>query len=169
MQPGANVEAALRWGLSERIDLGLSASLLSGGAELRFQLVRSERVDVALGLGGAMTAQLLGGGDFAAVQAAAAMHLPLFVGINLGQHQLLLVPRVGYENWLGSGGLVGTHGLFLGGTLGAAFALTESFKLLPFVGLNRNVVWAFTTPPAFPVPPNHRELVVQAGLGFVVE
>ena len=37
-------------------------------------------------------------------------------------------------------------------------------------GVMRNILWAYTTPPPYlPFPPNHRELVIHAGLGFLTQ
>lgn len=163
---GPQVEGALRWGLSERLDFGLHASLLGGGLEARLQLVRSTAVDVLVGVSAAYAAQLFGG-DFFAVQSSVNAQVPVLVGINFGPDQQLIIgARVIYENYLAAGGQVGSHGLHAGSSLGFAFKV-GSFELMPFAAFAKALVFVQTTPSVSGPLSNHRDISGQLGVALL--
>lgn len=165
--PAGNLSGAVRFGLADRVDLGLSASLLSLGADVRYQFVRAEVVEFTAGLAASMGYQLLNGGDFIAGQPVASVQVPFFLGFNLGSHQLIVSPRVIYEHWLVVGGVVGSHGLLVGSTVGVSLALSDRFKLLPFVGVTKGVIARTVGPMVTPLPANQRDLVFHIGIGVL--
>ncbi len=133
--PGGNVEGSLRLGLSEGLDLGLTASLLSFDVDVRRQLVRSSALELTAGVGAGGSFQLLTGSDYTATVPMGRAQLPLFLGINAGaRHQLILSPRLLFEHWFGN-----SNNLLIAGNVGVSLALTDRFRLLPFIGIAKTL------------------------------
>lgn len=123
------VEAGLRYGLTDRVELGGKLSVLGVTLGPRVQLLRSREPS--------------SGFDLAIAPAVAytfadklALEAPLLAGVNLGPHQIVVAPRLVYQMQLDVPGQEGPVSfLYAGASFGAALRVTERFTFLPEVSL----------------------------------
>ena len=129
---GPLLEAAVRYGLTPRVELGAKVFAIGGAIETKVQLVTGGRLDLAI-------APSTGYGLYApSGHTNAAFHilhlqLPLLIGINLGEHQLVVAPKLIDEVWLGAGdGSHGSRQIRVGGaSVGLAFRISGSVTVMP--------------------------------------
>jgi hypothetical protein len=140
------LDVGILYGMGETMDLGLRVggtllpgiSLGLGGTtgssfapnlEVLFKNQFSDRAnkDLAISL-----APSLGVG-FASGGTALSLSVPVLIGIAVGEHQLVLGPKV--VDYLIFGGPSATNVLNVGATVGFAAKITDSLKILPEVGL----------------------------------
>lgn len=152
--PGPHLDASLRMGLTDRIDLGVRAGF--SGVELQSKFMLTDpgaRFTVSL----APTA----GGSPAWLTAA----LPVLVGINFGLHQLVLGARV-QGTWTFPDGVSATNrAVAVGGSLGLAFHVSERLTILPELALAAPVAmerWDTNVPREWYLTP-------QLKLGFLID
>ncbi|HEY0881607.1 MAG TPA: hypothetical protein VGD87_08760 [Archangium sp.] len=152
--PGPHLDASLRMGITDRIDLGVRAGF--SGVELQSKFMLTER-DSRFTVSLAPTA----GGSPAWVTAA----LPVLVGIGFGRHQLVLGARV-QGTWRFPDGVSASNSaLSVGGSLGFAFRVSERLTLLPELALAAPVAmerWDRNVPSEWYLTP-------QLKLGFLIE
>lgn len=122
-------ELGLRYGATRDLELDLRVTTLGVTAGPRIQLVRSpdphEGVDVLMAPALAYTAQ-----------DKLALELPLLVGIDLGEHQLVIAPRLVYQMRLGAPGTAQpTSFLYAGASVGFVAQLDAHVALMPEVAL----------------------------------
>jgi hypothetical protein len=98
-----NTDLVLRWGVSDRVDMGLRFQLAGFGGDVKLQLVRAadptRGVDLALApsIGYGSDISWMGSRSGAQSNGAWQAALPLLFGINLGSYQLVLTPELLYE------------------------------------------------------------------------
>jgi hypothetical protein len=122
-------EVGVRYGATREVEL--DARITTAGFTLgpRVQLVRAhdprEGFDVLIAPALAYTAQ-----------DKLALELPVLFGINLGEHQIVIAPRLVYQMRLGASGVPGPISfLYAGGSVGVAIQLDAHVALMPEVAL----------------------------------
>lgn len=154
-QPFPDVNVAARYGVSERVDLGLrvGTTVLEASAKLLLTSPAHKRLAVSV-VPSVSGAFLPSQGLDAQMRWGLALSLPCLVGIELSPRtQLVLGPRAIGSLEVVSNAVDGrpasarTLALSLGTSLGVAFELTEGLALLPEVGFVVPVA-AGSTPPA---------------------
>ena len=126
-----SLNGALRYGISDRVDIG--ARIGTGLLEFqsKFLLTRPEHKWLAISLAPSFGGVF--GGAFGIKSGYLNVPVPLLIGLKLGKHELTLGPRV--QNLLGSGGSSENKGaLFVllgGGSIGFGAQVTPKFRILP--------------------------------------
>ncbi|WP_226994159.1 hypothetical protein [Myxococcus hansupus] len=140
-------DMALRYGVAERVDLGVRVG--SSLAELQTKFLLTEPGDPvkAISLAPSISGASIGSGTNSEGESASTSYLnvsaPLLVGFKTkGGSELVLGPRV---MWTRIAGNVGNDGaalniLSVGASVGYALRVTEGFRLMPEVGLSFPVV-----------------------------
>jgi hypothetical protein len=118
-------EAGLRYGATHDVELGARVTTAGLTLGTRVQLERSpdprSGVDVLIAPALAYT-----------VQDKLALELPLLVGIDLGEHQLVIAPRIVYQMHLGVPFAQGPVSfLYAGASIGIAIRLDDHVALMP--------------------------------------
>lgn len=134
--PYPHLDASFRFGVSEGVDLGVRAGWSFLEAQGKFLLTKPGAPGVIASLAPTVGGIFLGAGG----ASAGLLHfaLPGLIGIPVGQHELVLGPRLqGYYAFAGAAGAGNAGGLVLlpGATVGFAFQVTETVALMPEVGL----------------------------------
>jgi hypothetical protein len=157
-----NLRGAVRWGTSERTDVGLSTAPLLAQLDVKTQLLRAEDprqgVDVALAVAGSYGALTASGGDFLGIVHAFGLGLAPLVGLNVGEgHQVLLAPRLGVELIPPQNTSSASSALLLnaGGTFGLAFKVNDRVFIQPYASYLRRFSPGGSTPANFA---NHLEV-----------
>jgi hypothetical protein len=98
---GVNLDLLWRIGLTDRLDLGLRARITGVGGDLKLALHRSSDpragVDVAVAPGIGVGHDVNWKHTDGDIPAATEVTLPLIIGINLGQRQLVITPQLFYQ------------------------------------------------------------------------
>jgi hypothetical protein len=145
------VEAGVRYGVTERIEVDGHVGTFGIAAGTRVQLVRS-RFDLLVAP--ALVYTLLD---------KPALELPVVAGWNLGRHQLIASARVVYQQHWGVGGVSGpVHFAYVGGSLGFAYQVSEHFALVPELALLTEL---YAQPGFTSELPN--AIGIQAGIGIL--
>ena len=151
-------EVGVRYGATREVEL--DARITTAGFTLgpRVQLVRApdprDGFDVLVAPALAYTAQ-----------DKLALEVPLLFGINLGEHQIVIAPRLVYQMRLGATGVPGPISfLYAGGSIGVAIQLDAHVALMPEVALLGQIYSdpGFTSNVA-------SALGLQASLGLIVD
>ncbi len=162
-------ELGARHGVAESVEVGGKIWFLGAELNSKVQLHRSDTPDsgIDLALGPALsaypfTAQDSSGKDVQAIFAWA--HLPLLIGVNVpGGSQLVLGPRIS-DLIAASGGNM-TNVFWAGGSLGYAWKIGPTFRILPEVSIAYPIAASqglqTTTDLAF------KGAIVQGVVGFV--
>ncbi len=118
-------EVGVRYGVTRDVEFGARINVLGATLTTRIQLLRSQNshqgVDVLLAPGLAYT-----------VEDKLALELPLVIGFNLGEHQLVVAPRLVYQTRTvaaRTSGLISF--LYTGLSLGFVGQITRDFALMP--------------------------------------
>jgi len=116
------IEVGARYGVASNVDVGARVSSSGATATTRVQLVRRARLEalVAPGIAYTLTDKL-------------AFELPVVVGINVGDDQIVFAPRVVYQ--LRTGLPHPLQFVFVGGSVGYVWQLTARFALMPELGV----------------------------------
>ncbi len=152
------LEVAGRMGLSDRLDVGAKLFLVGALFDVKWQFLKTHRVDAAVAPGLGWT--LLSGPATTSGAAVNSLdlHLPFLFGFNVSDDiTLMLGPRVlGRLSFSPSGAGVMQARLlpFIGGSAGVALQLGDSLVLLPEVTLLN-------------VPGEVQGVVVHGGLGLM--
>ncbi len=135
------LELGARYGLTESVELGLRLWLPNASLDAKVQLLRSpsehEGLDLALdpsfGYLGGFSGTATGEGDTLHVL---TFGLPLLAGWNVGGgHQVVGSVKVIDQVWTGTGDATMTANLlFLGGSLGFVWRVTDGFRISPELG-----------------------------------
>ena len=127
------IEVGARYGVSDRVDLGLRIGDSGATATTRVQLVRTDgevgfELLIAPGLQYVYSEDLF-------------VELPVVMGLRLrGGHELLLAPRVAWQSSFVPSGLDHpAQYVFVGGSLGFAWQVTRRVALVPELGVLVNV------------------------------
>jgi len=133
--PVPALDAALRIGVSERVDLGLRLGF--PWAEVQGKVLLTEpgdpklAVSIAPSFGG--TAMPTSGAPVTVVHAS----LPVLIGFKFGAHELVLGPRL--MLYASPSSMTGDVVVSPGGSLGVALQVTKHFALMPEVALSAPV------------------------------
>jgi hypothetical protein len=134
--PYPHLDASFRFGVGDGVDLGLRAGWSFLEAQGKFLLTKPGNPGVIASLAPTL------GGIFLGVGAAGAgfLHfaLPALIGIPVGEHELVIGPRIqGYYAFAAAAGAGSAGALVLapGSTIGFAFQVTESVAIMPEFGL----------------------------------
>lgn len=135
------LELGARYGFSESVELGLRLWLPNASLDAKVQLVRAESehegfdlaIDPSVGYLGGFSGTATGEGDTLHVL---TFGLPLLVGWNVGGgHQVVGSVKAIDQIWTGTGDATMTANLlFVGGSLGFLWRVTDGFRLMPEVG-----------------------------------
>ncbi|WP_147332677.1 hypothetical protein [Archangium gephyra] len=137
-------ELAVRYGVSERVDVGARLFLPGVEVDTRVALLRSPSlksgVDVTLAPSLAFVVPIT-----SASSALVFPSLPLLVGVNLNGSQLVLGPRVGYVINTGQPPTSQTfaNNFVVGSSLGLAIPVGQAFRVVPEVSLLHRVGTTF--------------------------
>ncbi|MDQ3033969.1 MAG: hypothetical protein M3Y87_16250 [Myxococcota bacterium] len=163
-EAGASVrpigEAGVRVGATRELELEVDARVSTLGVSLgpRVQLHRS--ADSARGVDVALAPSL----SWTYVDKL-GLDTALLVGINLGEHQLVLSARLAYQMRVGVGGQREPLSfLYAGGTIGVAIRVDPRLLLMPEVAL----LTQLTAEPGFSSNLD-RAVGMQASLGFLID
>lgn len=166
-------ELGVSHAVSESVEVGGKVWFLGAEVNSKFQLERSTSPDsgVDLALAPALSFYPLSGENSAGESTTgglAFVHLPLLIGLNLGGgSQLVLGPRLSDTIvWGSAGGSSETANIFwLGGSLGVAWRLGDTFLLMPEISANYPVAVSrgisTTTDLAF------KGVIVQGQIGMI--
>jgi hypothetical protein len=149
------VDLAIRYGLTDHTEFGFKLWLGGGIIDSKLSLLRTDGnsgVDVAIdpGLGLRLGNQ---------VPFEGIIQLPVLIGFNFGGNQLVLAPKLVDEIALG-GPEVG-HTLLVGSSVGYAFKLGNSVRLMPEV----TVMYPAFVNTSFS---GASSVIVQGGLGLLI-
>jgi hypothetical protein len=121
------IEVGARYGVNDRVELGAKAWLVGAAVDGKFALMKSadmgSGMDVSVDVGAAFLNLTANGTSTTTSQSLLTLNVPLLVGFNLGGHQLVLGPKVVDMVTFGTA--------FLGSSVGFAFKVSETFRLLP--------------------------------------
>lgn len=122
-----DTDLALRVGVAENVDLQarIGSTLLELGGKV--QLTPKDRERVVLSLAPSASAFVVGAGGESV--GFGTIHLPVLVGIGVGEHQLVLAPKVHDIFAFGAG--AGGHVVSVGGSAGVAFRVGRRFSIVP--------------------------------------
>ncbi len=154
------LEAGARYGLTDSLELGGKLWLGGVGVDLKWQLLRTEFLDVAVDPGVGYLALSGEGGTLHVV----TLYPALLLGIPLGGgSQLVLGPKVVDQIFIAAAGgqTASESALFAGSTVGIALRLGERFTLLPEVAF----MWPVEVGATAPV--FYRGLTLQGGVGLL--
>lgn len=155
-----------RYGVAEGVEVG--GKIFPVGAELnaKFALVRpAEPQGLNLSVAPAASLYPFSNGDNRVL--LAWLHLPVLCGLNFGGSELVVAPRV--SDLILSDGTSSINTVFVGGSLGVAFKVSDGFRILPEVSIATPVWYAVTSPTASTsnrIDP--RGAIVQANVGFLM-
>lgn len=123
-----HIDVSARWGVSERIDLGVRGGLSFLEFQSKFLFTRPGDPRLAVSLAptlGGLVLNARGTGPQGIVNLA----VPLLVGLKLSGNELVLGPRL--QNLVLFDGQHTLYGLGLGISIGYAWHLTDRFGLMP--------------------------------------
>lgn len=165
-----HIDAAVRFGVSEGVDLGVRAGFSFLELQGKFLFTRPGAPNLAISfaptVGGLVTS--VGTSSLAWLN----IGLPVLVGIKFsGGHELVIGPRL--QNLVVLGGSTsagGIYGLAVGSSLGFAIRLSDFFGLLPELSAVYPVAGgaAFAGQSAFSANLNAGGAIVQFKLGFLI-
>jgi hypothetical protein len=151
-------EVGVRYGLTDRIDVGARLFVPGLGVDARFALLRapSLRSGVELTLApSVLYTPDLSNGLQSVGKGIGLVQLPLLVGVNLGGSQLVLGPRVGFL-FDGTGSTTARQLPLAGTSLGCAFPIGNWFRLTPEVSVLQPFGYPFGG-----------QMMVHGGIGFL--
>jgi hypothetical protein len=135
-----HVDLALRYGVSERVDLGLRFGSSLAELQSKFLLTSPEDPDKAISLAPSLMTLLIGS-DEETGTSYTNLALPVLVGFKTkGGSEFVLGPRLTGTRI--SSGDSSYNVLSVGGSVGYALRVTEGFRLMPEVGVSFPIVGA---------------------------
>lgn len=122
-----DTDLAVRVGVAERVDLQarIGSSLLELGGKV--QLTPKEQERVVVSIAPTASAFVIGSGE--ANVGFGTVHVPVIVGVGVGEHQLVLAPKL--HDIFAFGGGAGAHVVSAGASVGFAFRVGKRFSILP--------------------------------------
>jgi hypothetical protein len=128
-----HIDGAVRFGVSDSIDLGLRAGFSFLELQGKFLLTTPGDPNLAISVAPSIGGIFLGGGTSGPTSSVALLNiaLPVLIGFKFnGGHELVLGPRL--QDWLVFAGGAGAGNLFgAGASVGFAWRLTDGFALMP--------------------------------------
>jgi len=135
-------EIGVSHAVSDSVEVGGKIWFLGAEINSKFQLLRSSTPGsgIDLALAPALSFYPLSGENDAGQTTSgglAFVHLPLLIGVNVGESQLVLGPRISNTFlWGSAGGTSESASIFwLGGSLGFAWKLGDTFRILPEIAV----------------------------------
>ncbi len=138
------LEGGVRYGVTDRVELGGRLGFNGVALEGKFGLLRSPTMESGFNLSlnpgvgfvgfGASSGSTGGGGGFVGTL---SFYLPVLMGIDVGGHEIVIGPRLIDQVLFGSftdsaGSTTSTANLlYLGGSFGVAFRASDSVRILP--------------------------------------
>lgn len=164
------VEAGVRYGITDSVELDAKAWELGLSLGAKFQLFRSgspdSGIDIAIDpavayLSYADTDGNSGSNNTSA--GTATFYLPVLLGVNVGGgSQIVLAPKVVDQVFFASGSSTYPNLLWAGGSLGFAWKLSDSFRLMPEVSAVYPVSFTHGTADL-----TFKGVMIQSGLGLL--
>ncbi len=141
-KPGTlpQLEAGLRYGLTERVEIGSKVWGLGAGLDSKIQLLRSVSRDsgIDLAIDPGLSYVNVGLAGLVPTTRVVSFYLPVLVGMNFeGGHQLVGGARLVEQIAWSEGGQVPSTRqiLWSGASLGFAFKISDGFRLMPEVAV----------------------------------
>lgn len=135
-------ELGVSHAVTDSVEVGGKIWFLGAEINSKFQLARSptDRSGIDIALAPAISFYPLSGENNAGETTTGGFvytHLPLLVGLNMGGSQLVLGPRISNTLvWGSAGGTSDTASIFwAGGSLGFAWKVGDSFRILPEISI----------------------------------
>jgi hypothetical protein len=171
------IEAGVRVGLGHGWDLGAKAWLLGFEVDGKYELLNSGGNILSFGPGvgyfGANSSNTGSSGSLNIV----TFYVPLYYGLKLGEHELVISPKAIDQLILGngtdSGGNTSSSGnvLWVGGSVGIALKVGQSFRLVPEISVMYPAAISGTTVSATGSSSSGTvsggAVMVQGGVGFL--
>ncbi|MFY2562117.1 hypothetical protein ACN469_31270 [Corallococcus terminator] len=142
-----HIDLAARFGVTERVDLGVRFGSSLAELQSKFLLTSPENPDLAISLAPSVMGVFLGSDDDA-VGSYVNVAVPLLVGFKTaGGSELVLGPRVSATRISGGSSTdsAAVNLLSVGASVGYALRVTEGFRLMPEVGVSIPVIGEFNT------------------------
>ncbi|WP_257449682.1 hypothetical protein [Archangium lipolyticum] len=150
-------EVGVRYGLTERIDVGARVFIPGIEADARFGLLRALSLKHGVDLTLAPSVRYIPNFDLSSAWDGAGMvQLPLLIGVNLEGYQLVLGPRVAYLFGKALDYTTSREPLLVGSSLGVAVPIGRWFHVMPEVSVLQE-----------PTRPPLEHVMLQAGVGFI--
>jgi hypothetical protein len=166
------VEFGVRYGLTDKLELGGKVWLPGIAADAKIALLRAKSPDAGLDVALNPGFSYLGGFSGTRSGEGSSLHtftlfVPLLLGLNVGGgHQLVLAPRVIDQLFMGSGSDGGAANIVYAGTsLGFVFKVGPSFRLMPEVSVGVPIVGTVS---GFGTDVGVGALIVQGGVGLLL-
>ena len=125
-----SIEAGARYGLTDRLDVGVRIGDYGGSLATRIQILRSPSTERGVDL-------LVAPGVAYTLTDKLALEVPCLFGINIhGGHQIVFAPRVVYQMRFGVGDL--NHPaqfVFVGASAGFVLQISKHVALMPEIGM----------------------------------
>jgi hypothetical protein len=134
---GPTLNAAYRYGITDRFDLGARLGTSIAEVQTKFLLTEPSNDTIAVSLAPAAGLLLGLGGPIYAVN----IPIPLLIGFKFGEHELTLGPRLQNNIYFitdNSGNM--PYILSVGLSVGFAAQLTDKFRILPELSMSTPVV-----------------------------
>jgi hypothetical protein len=133
-----NTDVLIRWGLTDRTDMGLRFNLVGVSSDFKLQLVRAPELtrglDLAIAPSFGYARDITWEGSQGTPSNSASFwqaSLPVLVGINIGQRQLVLTPQLTYQHTSAL-----PYGVLnVGGTIAFGYVSTRGFSVYPVVAI----------------------------------
>ncbi len=164
------IEGGIRYGVTDRVELGAKFWLLGFNVEGKFALFRPESPDEGVNLSIAPGLGYLTLGDSTAGTASTSgvlnLYVPVLLGIRLRGHELIFAPKLIDTLVFGtSTGGAGTGNILsFGASLGFAVKLADGFRIVPEIAVLYPAILSDTSTGTSTFG---RSLVFQGGIGFL--
>lgn len=133
-KPGLQIyphfDAAVRFGITDKFDLGLRAGWSFLEVQAKYMLTEPDRSKVTVSVAPALGGVVLTSGP-ASLSGILSAATPVLIGIPVGVHQLVLGPRSQHFIFIGGMYEKPVYLLAVGGSLGFAIRFSDTLTLLP--------------------------------------
>ncbi len=143
-----HVDLALRYGITDRVDLGVRFGSSLVELQSKFLLTSPEDPTKAISLAPSLMGLFLGSGENDALGSYINVAVPVLVGLkSSGGSEFVLGPRVTLTNLsLGAGSSSGSVTIIsAGASVGYALRVSEGFRLMPEIGVSIPLVGSVDT------------------------
>jgi len=168
-----HLDAAVRYGVTEAVDVGLRVGQSVGELQGKFLLTRPGHPLLAVSLAPSVGGLVVSGGTGAAVATAGLLSVavPVLIGVRFRKgSELVLGPRLQGIAAFGASGAGGPPLFFLGAgaSVGFAWRLSGRLALMPELAALFPVAASGRTSGAFPAVPGLGTFVVQLKVGVLI-